>query len=89
MVIDNEFGTTIKVISNDRAYTRLYYLDDGSVYDSDDTYICNMNDEDYEDKITEYENNWYENNLSSRDYSNMLNCNEDDVDDCMGNYFRK
>lgn len=90
MAIDVEYGTTIKVLSNDRFYTRIYEDDNGDIFDeSDNTFICNSDDEDYEEKLSEYENDWYENHLDSSDYASMLNCDEDDIDDCMGDYFRK
>lgn len=89
MAIDVEYGTTIKVLSNDRFFTRIYEDDDGDVFDSEDSFICNVDDEDYEEKLADYEKNWYANHLNSSDYASMLNCDEDDVDDCMGNYFRK
>lgn len=90
MAIDIEYGTTIKVLSNDRFYTRIYEDDNGDIFDeSDNTFICNSDDEDCEEKLNEYENDWYENHLDSSDYASMLNCDEDDIDDCMGDYFRK
>lgn len=87
MAIDIEYGTTIKVLSNDRFYTRIYEDDIGDVFDSESNYICNVNDSDYEEKLAEYEKDWYKNHLSNKNYASMFNCGEDFVEECADDYF--
>lgn len=87
MAIDIEYGTTIKVLSNDRFYTRIYEDDNGDVFDSESNYICNTDDSDYEEKLAEYEKDWHRNHLSNKNYASMFNCGEDFVEECTDDYF--
>ena len=58
-------------------------LDNGDVVDEEGTYIGNSNDDDIEDKIDEYAEEWREVNWNTQDWAEHYGCSEDEVEDAM------
>ena len=54
--------------------------DDGKVYGSNNIYICDYDDEERDDKIEEYIDNWYESHWSQKDWADYYGCDESDLD---------
>ena len=85
----NEAGMRIyKTISNQEICTVLLEDVNGNISEENEGFICNINDDDFEDKIDEFEENWKEVNWSRADWADYYGCDEDDVDDCMEEDFK-
>ena len=73
----------IRRIHNQEESVKLYQLPDGRIIDSYDDEIGNIDDENIEDKLDEYEEDWRNSHWDRSDYADYYGCNEDEVDDCM------
>ena len=81
---DEEFnGDVIKTISNGETSMIIRRLDNGDVVDEDKNYIGNIEDDDIEDKIDEYAEEWHEVNWNTSDWADHYGCDESEVEDYM------
>lgn len=83
------YGSFYKKISNGEKSTILYKNDKGDVHSDDEEYIGNVNDNDFEDKLNEYEEEWHEINWTTHDYAEHLGCDDDEVEEVMTDYLDK
>lgn len=86
---DEEFETNeiIDRISNGEESAYFVKKEDG-IYCSDGTFICDKDDEEFQDKIDEYKESWREVNWSQSDWADYYGCDEEDVEDCMDDDLR-
>ena len=81
---DEEFNkNVIRTVSNGETSMIIRRLDNGDVVDEEGTYIGNSNDDDIEDKIDEYAEEWREVNWNTQDWAEHYGCSEDEVEDAM------
>lgn len=81
---DEDFETDeiIDRVSNGEDSDYFVRKEDG-IYCSDGTFICDNDDEEYQDKIDEHKEGWYETNWNTSDWADYYGCDEDDVEDAM------
>lgn len=79
----SDFYNTYKTLRNDEISETLYEADNGDIMNSEGEVIANKNDDDFYDKMDDYEEDWRESNWSRSDWANFYGCDEKDVDDCM------
>lgn len=79
---DFESGEILDRISNGEESVYFVRKDDG-IYCSDGIFICDNDDEEYQDKIDEYKEGWREVNWNQSDWADYYGCEEDEVDDAM------
>lgn len=73
----------IRHISNGETSVNIVKRGNDVVCDEDNHYICDINDEEIEDKIDEFAEEWREVNWNRSDWADWYGCDEDQVDDCM------
>lgn len=73
----------IKVISNGEESVRIYQFENGEVRSSDDRFFANVNDDNFEDALEEFECGWREVHWNKSDWADYYGCSEDEVEDCM------
>lgn len=81
---DEDFETDeiIDRVSNGEDSDYFVRKDDG-IYCSDGTFICDNDDEEYQDKIDEHKEEWREVNWSTEDWADHYGCDPEDVEDAM------
>jgi len=84
MNFDEDFETSpiIDRVSNNEESAYFVEKEDG-VYCSDGSFICDVDDEEKQDKIDEYKEGWRETHWDNSDWADYYGCDEDDVEDCM------
>jgi hypothetical protein len=89
---DLEFnGSIIRHTSNGEESVNIYRKDNGDVMSDDDEcseYIGNINDEDIEDKIDEFEFGWRETHWNRSDWADHYGVDEEDLDDAIDDDMR-
>lgn len=75
--------TVIKTISNKDTSVRIVKRADNEVYSDDGIYIGNAEDEDFEDKLYDFEEDWHNANWDNSDLADWYGCDEDEVEDAM------
>lgn len=73
----------IRRISNQETSVKLYQFPDGRIVDSYDDVIGHIDDENIEDVLEEYEEDWRNSHWDKSDYADYYGCDEDEVDDYM------
>ena len=81
---DFETDEIIDRVSNGEDSDYFVRKEDG-IYCSDGTFICDNDDEEYQDKIDEHKEEWRECNWSTEDYADYYGVDPEDVDDAMDN----
>lgn len=79
----SDFYDVYKTLRNDEVSEILYEADNGDIMNSEGEVIANKNDDDFDDKMDDYEEEWRETNWSRSDWADFYGCDEKDVDDCM------
>jgi len=79
---DYETSPIIDRVSNNEESDYFVEKEDG-IYCSDGTFICDVDDEERQDKIDEYKEDWHETHWDKSDWADYYGCDESDVDDCM------
>lgn len=79
----SDFYDVYKTLRNDEVSETLYEADNGDIMNSEGEVIANKNDDDFDDKMDDYEEEWRETNWSRSDWADFYGCDEKDVDDCM------
>lgn len=84
MDFDEDFETNpiIDRVSNNEESAYFVKKEDG-IYCSDGSFICDVDDEERQDKIDEYKEGWRETHWDNSDWADYYGCDEDDVEDCM------
>ena len=80
--LDFETGNVIDKVSNGEETVYFLEKEDG-VYCSDGEFICDVDDEERQDKIDDYKETWRETNWNTSDYADYYGCDEEDVEDAM------
>lgn len=73
----------IKTISNGEDSVRIYEKENGDVYSTDGDFHSNSHNDDFQDELDTYEEEWREVNWNTSDWADYYGCNESDVQDCM------
>lgn len=68
---------------NGEIHETLYERDNGDIVDSEGEVIANKNDDDFDERMDDYDESWRESNWSRSDWANFYGCDERDVEDCM------
>lgn len=76
-------GKVIRHIHNGELSVNVIRKENGDVYSDENDYIGNINDEDINDKIDEFEETWKETNWSNEDWADWYGCDVDQLEDCM------
>lgn len=82
----DDFFTTdkrIKTITNGESSVFIYQKENGDVYSSDGHFKSNINNDDFEDSLNEFESDWHEVNWTTEDYAEYFGCDADELDDYM------
>lgn len=79
----SDFYDVYKTLRNDEVSETLYEADNDDIMNSEGEVIANKNDDDFDDKMDDYEEEWRETNWSRSDWADFYGCDEKDVDDCM------
>lgn len=87
---DDEFGTVkvIKTISNGEHSVSIYQKEDGRVFSSDNNFFSNINNDDFDDALEEFECGWRETHWNTSDWADWYGCDEKDLADAMDNDMR-
>lgn len=76
-------GEAYITLINGEIRETLYERDNGDIVNSEGEVIANKNDDDFDEKMDDYDESWRESNWSRSDWANFYGCDERDVDDCM------
>lgn len=76
-------GAAYITLINGEIRETLYERDNGDIVNSEGEVIANKNDDDFDDKMDDYDEGWRESNWSRSDWANFYSCDERDVEDCM------
>lgn len=86
------YGDFYKKISNGEESVILYKNNKGDVHsdeENEDSYIGNVNDNDFDDKLEEFEEEWNEIHWTTQDYADHFGCEVNEVEDVMQDYLDK
>lgn len=84
---DANKDSVLKVISNGEESVCIYKKDNGEVYSSDGHFFSNINHDDFEDALDEFECGWREVHWNHSDWADYYGCNENEVDDYMDDLY--
>ena len=78
-----ENAKRIKTISNGEESVYIYKNKNGDVHSSDGCFHSNINFDEFEDALDEFECGWRETHWNTSDWADWYGCDEEEVEDCM------
>lgn len=79
----DEDNNVFRTMRNDEISENLYERENGDIVNEEGFLVANRNDDNFEDRLDEYEEDWRDTNWSRADWADFYGCDEKDVQDCV------
>lgn len=79
----NYIKKKLRTVTNGEESVDILLMDDGRIMVEDEYVLCRIDDENYEDKIDEFAEEWRETHWNISDWADYYGCDENQVEDCM------